>query len=279
MGNPRSNVNGTLLELENVAYRQQETEILNGVDWKVERGARWALLGPNGSGKTTLVKVAVGQLWQSAGTVRRLGCELTDLSILRERTGWVSADLLTRLPPNEKASATVLSGRRGQVGLRRVGKEPWPTDGDVADARGLLDAMGLGSLADKPIRVLSQGERQQMLVARARMNRAMLLVLDEPCAGMDPGTRERFLGWLGEQLADTPADGTRPAVVMITHQVEEVLPEFDRVMLMNAGRIHSEGTQQETITPASLSAAYGVGVVRVEQHAGRYWPIWSAGEP
>ncbi|MEO0529315.1 MAG: ATP-binding cassette domain-containing protein [Planctomycetota bacterium] len=265
-----------LLELENVAYQQQTTEILRGIDWKIEQGSRWALLGPNGSGKTTLIKVATGQLWQSSGVVRRLGRELTDLSVLRERTGWVSADLLARVPPNEKALATVVSGRRGQVGLRRIGNEAWPTERDFADARATLNAMGLSKLADKPIRVLSQGERQQVLVARAKMNCALLLVLDEPCAGMDPGTRERFLAWLGDQLSDSQnGSDDRPAVVMITHQVEEVLPEFDRVMLMGTGRVVASGPPDEVLTPNALSETYGVDIDRIEHSSGRHWPIWS----
>lgn len=267
-----------LLDLKDVAFRQQDAEILTGIDWSVTAGERWAVLGPNGSGKTTLLKIATGALWHSSGAIRRCGEELIDLSAFRQRTGWVAADLMTRVPPGEKAIATVVSGRRGQVGLRRIGGQAWPTERDFADAYTLLDAMGLRSLAEKPVRVLSQGERQQVLVARARMSDAVLLVLDEPCAGMDPGTRERFLAWLGRQMA-TPAGGSpmRPAIVMVTHQVEEVLPEFDGVLLMAGGRIIASGSPEEVLTPETLASTYGIGVARIERHAGRGWPIWDQG--
>lgn len=259
-----------LLDLQNVSYHQQQTEILTDINWQLAAGQRWAVLGPNGSGKTTLVRVASGFQWHSGGTLRRLGEELIDLSPLRAQIGWVAADLLTRVAPTEQAIETVVSGRRGQIGLRRIGGVEWPTDGDFADAAALLESMGLSSLAEKPIRVLSQGERQQVLVARARMNDAVLLVLDEPCAGMDPGTRERFLAWLGPQMAQP----TTPAVVMITHHVEEVLPEFDQTLLMAAGRIVAAGPTDEVLTPASLAATYGIPIARLEEHAGRRWPIW-----
>lgn len=104
------------------------------------------------------------------------------------------------------------------------------------------------------------------------MTDAVLLVLDEPCAGMDPGTRERFLAWLGPQMAKP----NTPAVVMITHHVEEVLPEFENVLLMGNGRVIANGPPSEALTPESLRATYGVGVARIEQHAGRSWPIWHA---
>lgn len=264
------------LELENVGYCQQETEILRGVDWSVSPGQRWAVLGPNGSGKTTLLRVATGFLWHSSGTARRFGKELIDLSELRERTGWVAADLMTRIPPNEKAVETVISGRRGQVGLREIWNRPWQTEEDIADAYRLLDSMGLSPLAEKPISVLSQGECLQVLVARARMTDALLLVLDEPCAGMDPGVRERFLAWLGEQMREPSLDQrSPPAIVMITHHVEEVLPEFDRALLVGEGRVVASGPPSEVLTAESLAATYQVGVARIEEHAGRRWPIWT----
>lgn len=264
-----------LLDLHNVTFYQQPTEILRGIDWSVAEGERWAVLGPNGSGKTTLLKIATGALWHTGGIARRRGEELIDLSEFRQRIGWVSADLMARVPPREKAIATVVSGRRGQVGLRRIGGEAWPTEADFAEAYALLDAMGIRSVAEKPVRVLSQGERQQVLVARARMSDAVLLILDEPCAGMDPGTRERFLRWLGQQMARSEsAPSKRPAIVMITHQVEEVLPEFDQVLLMAEGRVVASGSPAEALTAKSLSATYSVNVARVEHHAGRHWPIW-----
>lgn len=269
-----------LLELRGVGFHRQQTDILRGVDWAVLPGQRCAVLGPNGSGKTTLLRIATGFLWPTQGAVLRLGEELIDLAQLRSQIGWVSADLMNRVPPNEPALATVVSGRRGQVGLRRIGGADWPTATDHADARALLGSMGILSLAEKPVRVLSQGERLQVLVARARMTDAVLLVLDEPCAGMDPGVRERFLTWLGERMkGPTVEDPTPPAIVMTTHHVEEVLPEFDRALLMAAGRVVAQGRPDEVLTEPRLETTYGVGLARIEAHAGRRWPIWHADRP
>ncbi len=273
MASEPSGQSDPLLELNGVGYRQPTAEILSGIDWSVRPGERWAVLGPNGSGKSTLLRVATGFLWHTSGKVRRFGQELVDLSRLRSQMGWVAADLMARIPPGETALETVVSGRRGQVGLRKIGGEDWPAAGDFAAAEMLIESMGLASLIDKPVRVLSQGERQQVLVARARMTDAVLLVLDEPCAGMDPGTRERFLAWLGAQMSErTPHS---PALVMITHHVEEVLPQFDRVLLMSQGRVAASGRPSEVLTAETLAATYDVGVDRIEQHDGRHWPIWS----
>ena len=252
-------------------YRQRETEILYDVSWRLDRGKHWAVLGPNGCGKTTLLRIACGYLWPTSGIVRRLGEELVDLGLLRRSIGWVAADLAPRIPPMETALETVVSGRFAQVGLRRIG-ELLPTDEDFAAASALLEEMHCSDLAAKPFGVLSQGERQQTLVARARMVDPLLIVLDEPCAGMDPGVRERFLAWL-EKLAAAP---TSPSLILVTHHVEEIMPSFESTLVMRGGRIAAAGATQEVVTPATLESLYGLRVERLERSAGRLWPIWRA---
>jgi iron complex transport system ATP-binding protein len=261
-----------IIELDHVGYRQQSADILVDVSWKLERGQRWAILGPNGCGKTTLLRIACGYIWPTAGVVRRLGEELLDLARLRRSIGWVTADLAARIPPRERAIETVVSGKFAQFGLKRLpGAEP--TAADFSAAGELLARMHCAELADKPFGVLSQGERQQTLVARARMINPLLVVLDEPCAGMDPGVRERFLAWL-DALADEPASGAGCAIVFVTHHVEEIMPAFDRTLVIQAGRIAAEGPTNEVVTAARLTEAYGVAVDRLERAHGRLWPIW-----
>ena len=196
-----------IIACEHVGYRQQHTDILTDIDWQLQCRQHWAVLGPNGSGKTTLLKIACGYLWPTSGRVLRLGEELIDLGELRRSIGWISSSMIADVPPSDTALETVVSGRLGQLGLKRF-PEYGPTDTDFDDARAEFARLACDSLVDKQFGILSQGERQQVLIARARMARPLLMVLDEPCAGMDPGVRERFLAWLNERLNDAGnADG------------------------------------------------------------------------
>lgn len=183
--------------------------------------------------------------------------------------GWVAHDLAPSIPPQERVLATVVSGKFAQLGLKPYG-DVRPTEADFDAARALLSSMDCADLADKPFGVLSQGERQQTLVARARMVDPLLIVLDEPCAGMDPGVRERFLAWLDAQALAKP----HPALALVTHHVEEIMPAFDRTLMMQRGRIVATGPTAEVVTAERLAAAYGVGVDRIEHARGRMWPIW-----
>jgi iron complex transport system ATP-binding protein len=260
-----------LIELDRVGYRQGAVEILRDVTWRLDRGQHWAVLGPNGSGKTTLLRITCGYLWPSSGVVRRLGEELIDLSELRRSIGWVAGDLLASIPPRERVVETVVSGKFAQVGLKRLG-ELQPTEADFAAAHRLLDEMHCEGLADKPFRVLSQGERQQVLVARARIVDPLLIVLDEPCAGMDPGVRERFLAWLNA-LASA---GNSCAMILVTHHVEEIMPAFESTLVMRDGRLAAAGRTAEIVTARLLEEVYGVRVSQLPSVEKRLWPIWAS---
>ncbi len=259
----------TIIELERIGYRQGETQILEGIDWKLRRGEHWAVLGPNGSGKSTLLRIAYGYLWPTSGRVLRLGEELVDLRTLRRQIGWIAHDLPAAVPPRDTALETVVTGRIAQVGFKYF-QGTTPTETDFATARDRLDSLGCGHLADKPFGVLSQGERQQVLVARARMAEPLLLVLDEPCAGMDPGVRERFLGWLAESLTH---EGT-PTVVLVTHHVEEIVPGIAGTLMLSGGRVHAAGRTEEVVTKGAMEEVYGARMERLEVVNGRRWGIW-----
>ena len=183
------------------------------------------------------------------------------------------ADSIAReIPADEPALDTVVSGTLAQLGLRFfVGMEPSEAD----RARGLeeLERVGCAALADRPFGVLSQGERQKVMVARALIADPLLLVFDEPCDGMDPGARERFLGWLGEHLRG----GAGPAVVMVTHHIEEILPAFERTIVLKAGRVLASGKTSEVLTQPVFESLYDTRLTRLERSGGRAWPIW--GDP
>jgi iron complex transport system ATP-binding protein len=260
-----------IIELNGVGYRQQQTQILSDVNWLLRAGEHWAVLGPNGSGKTTLLKIACGYLWPSMGRVLRLGQELLDLRELRRHIGWITSDLAAQIPAGDTALETVVTGRLGQWGLKEfIGFEP--TRQDFADARAMLVALRCESLIEKRFGVLSQGERQQVLIARARMSDPLLMVLDEPCAGMDPGVRERFLAWLDEAITAHES----PAVVLVTHHVEEIMPGIENTLMLMGGRVHAAGATQQVVTRQSIEGVYGLKLHSLESYAGRLWPIWES---
>lgn len=258
-----------LVQLQHVGFAQRETEILRNVNWQLNDDDHWAILGPNGSGKTTLLKIACGYEWPTAGKVFRMGEELIDLREWRKRIGWISCELAAQVPGGDRAIDTVVTGRTAQVGLRYLPTFR-PSDDDFALAHQHLSNVGCTNLAEKPYGVLSQGERQQVLFARALMADPVLLVLDEPCAGMDPGVRERFLGWLDDRLQSANS----PATLLVTHHVEEIVPSIERTLVMSEGRIQRQGSTGEVVTRETIESAYDTQLSELKLLAGRRWPIW-----
>jgi iron complex transport system ATP-binding protein len=260
-----------LIACQSVGYRQQGVDILADVNWRVESGQHWAVLGPNGSGKTTLLCLVCGYLWPTSGRVLRLGRELIDLGELRRSIGWISSGMIADIPAHDTGLETVVTGRFAQIGLKHL-PSFGPTEADFADAAAELDRLGCESLAQKPFGILSQGERQQVLIARARMAGPMLLVLDEPCAGMDPGVRERFLSWLNERLGD--AGG--PTTILVTHHIEEIMPAIQNTLILSAGRIYAAGRTADVITRDSVESVYNTRLASIDHAGGRLWPRWGS---
>jgi iron complex transport system ATP-binding protein len=259
------------IELQHAGYRQNGVDILCDVNWRLGEREHWAVLGPNGSGKTTLLRVACGYEWPTSGRVLRGGNELSDLPAIRRAMGWVGEELIARVPHEQTALQIVASGAVGQLGLRLIGQVD-PTPDDYDRARELLWQSGCDEIHDRAFGILSQGERQKVLVARARMTNPTLLVLDEPCVGMDPGARERFLGWLQTQLTAPQT----PAVLLVTHHVEEIMPGFERTAVMSDGRIKATGPTGEVLNERVLAEVYGVGVEQLVASQGRVWPVWGS---
>jgi iron complex transport system ATP-binding protein len=258
-----------LITCENVGYHQQGTDILADINWQLDRDQHWAVLGPNGSGKTTLLRIACGYLWPTSGRVLRLGKELIDLGELRRSIGWISSAMIADIPRSDTGLETVVSGRFAQFGLKRFpGMEPM--EADFADARDELAKLKCESLVDKEFGILSQGERQQVLIARARMAQPLLLVLDEPCAGMDPGVRERFLAWLNEALRRRET----PTVVLVTHHIEEIVHGFANTLVLSQGRVHSSGPTDQVVTRETIESVYGTRLSRLDTVGSRRWPLW-----
>jgi iron complex transport system ATP-binding protein len=260
-----------ILETRGVSYVAGTTTILDNVSWRIEHGAHWAVLGPNGSGKTTLLRIACGYLWPNAGgIVLRCGQPLVDLRQLRRSIGWISSTLNAEIPKTERVLDTVVSGRYAQVGLKRmIGSLPTNQDFDAAGH--YLERLGCAELRGKRFGMLSQGEQQKVLVARALMAQPLLIILDEPCAGMDPGARERFLATLAEVAGGK--DG--PTLVLVTHHIQEIIPGLDNTLVLCQGRAVRSGRTTSVLDAATISEVYGVTVTRLVSQGGRLWPIWA----
>jgi iron complex transport system ATP-binding protein len=241
---------------------ERESVILERIDWRVEAGEHWVILGANGSGKTSLLSAMTGYLALTAGSISVLGETYgqTDWRDLRTRIGMVSSAIQQLMPGHETALDAVLSGKRAMIGL-------W---GDTADddrtrAREILRQIEAEPLTDRPWRFLSQGERQRVLIGRALMAKPELLILDEPCAGLDPVAREQFLQFL-ERLAH---DRGAPALVLVTHHVEEIMPGFSHVLILKAGRVLASGAKAQVMSAGALSEAFGAKIT-LASNAGRY---------
>lgn len=237
--------------------------LLSGIDWEVEEGQRWVILGPNGAGKTTLLQLAAARMHPTRGVVGVLGEVLgaVDVFELRPRIGLASASLADSIPKGEKVENVVVTASWGVVGRWKERYE----DLDHGRAAELLDTLGVGHLVGRTFGTLSEGERKRVQIARALMTDPELMLLDEPTAGLDLGGREDLVGRLGAIAADIES----PAVVMVTHHVEEIPPHFTDVLLLRDGEIVAQGPLELTLTEANLAATFGVDLV-LEQHGQRW---------
>ena len=254
-----------VLELAGVTIVRDGTALVEDVDWEVEEGDRWVVLGPNGAGKTTLLQVAAGRIHPTQGVVGILGEVLgtVDVFELRPRIGLSSAALAERLPPDEKVRDVVVTASYGVTGRWRESYDRL----DHARAVELLGALGVAELADRRFGTLSEGERKRVQIARALMTDPELMLLDEPAAGLDLGGREDLVARLAALAQDLEA----PAMVLVTHHVEEIPPGFTHVLMLRGGRVVAQGPLEHTLTAENLSETFGLRLV-VEQHGER----WSA---
>jgi iron complex transport system ATP-binding protein len=252
-----------VLEFSDVVVRRNAREIVSHLDWSVDDDQRWVVLGPNGAGKTTLLQLADTLLHPSSGTVTILGEQLgrTDVFELRPRIGFASSAMARRIPPEESVLNVVLTAAFSVLGRWREDYE----DIDERRALRVLAEWKLDHLADRTFGTLSDGEQKRVQIARAVMTDPELLLLDEPTASLDLGAREELLALLsGYALAPTT-----PAMVMVTHHVEEIPVGFTHVMLLRDGAVTAAGPIPETLTSANLEATFGVPIVLTED-AGRY---------
>lgn len=255
-----------VLQMRRVRVRRGTRDILGPLDWTVRAGERWIVMGPNGAGKSTLLQLAAARLHPTAGDVGVLDEVLgaVDVFELRPRIGLSSAQLAAQVPAHETVQDAVVTASYGVTGTWR---ERYEVE-DRARALGLVSAWGLSRLAQRAFGTLSEGERKRVLIARALMTDPELLLLDEPAAGLDLAGREDLVG----QLTELARDEDAPALVLVTHHLEEVPPGFTHALLLREGGVVAAGPLDRTLTEEHLSAAFGTAL-RVSRTDGRYTAV------
>jgi iron complex transport system ATP-binding protein len=251
-----------MLEVSRLSIRRGRTHILRNLNWRVDAGQHWAILGANGSGKTSLLSALAGYFMPTAGDISVLGRRFgeSDWRELRKHIGLVSSAVRQLMADDEPALETIVSGRQAMIDF-------WGRVSRADRARGLrlLRQIECAHLAERPWLFLSQGERQRVLIGRALMASPRLLILDEPCAGLDPAAREHFLQFLQRLGRSRSA----PTLVLVTHHVEEIMPVFSHVLILKAGKILAAGKKDSTLNAAALSAAFNAPI-RLLNKSGRY---------
>lgn len=252
-----------VVDFRNVSVVRDGNVILDDVSWSVHDDERWVIIGPNGAGKTTLLLLAAAHEHPTDGVVTVLGEELgeSDVFGLRPRLGFSSTAMARRIPPNETVVNVVMTAAWAVTGR-------WNEHYDAVDeerARRVLAEWKLAHLADRTFGTLSDGEQKRTMIARSVMTDPEVLLLDEPAASLDLGSREELVRLLGDYATSPQA----PVILMVTHHVEEIPPGFTHALVLRDGRIHAAGPITSTLNSDVVSSAFGLPVT-VSTFAGRF---------
>ena len=253
-----------LIDFRKVSLRRGGRVLVGPVDWQVELDERWVVIGPNGAGKTSLLRIAAAMEHPSSGTAYVLGERLgrTDMAELRQRVGLSSSALSQRVPDDEVVRDVVVSAGYAVLGRWQERYD----DIDYVRALDTLESVGGEHLAERTYGTLSEGERKRVLIARSLMTDPELLLLDEPAAGLDLGGREELVA----RLADLAADPDSPALVLVTHHVEEIPLGFSHCLILSEGAVVAAGLLEDTLTAENLSRAFGQSIA-LDDIDGRYF--------
>jgi iron complex transport system ATP-binding protein len=252
-----------VLDFNNITVLRDQRPILNNVDWQVRSDQRWVIIGPNGAGKTTLLRVAASQIHPSTGTAKLLGSTLGQVNVfdLRTRIGFASNSMSSHIPNSESVLDAVMTASYGITGRWNEMYD----DVDERRARRVLAEWQLDELADRAFGTLSDGEKKRAQIARAVMPDPELLLLDEPVASLDMAAREHTISVLGN-YASAP---TSPAIIMVTHHIEEIPTGFTHALILSRGQVYAAGEIDSTLTTEKISGAFGFGL-EVSKDGGRF---------
>ena len=237
--------------------------LLRDIALQAERGSILALIGPNGAGKSTLIRTVLREVYpvRREGTIFACrGRELWDVFDLRSAIGVVSNDLQQAYARDVSGREVVLSGFFSSIGLFNH----IVTDAMVAKADDICRFLGIGHLVDRPMASLSSGEARRFLIGRALVHDPAALLLDEPTNSLDLAA----LHTLRQTLREVARAGT--AVIVVTHQLHDIIPECGRIVLMRGGRIVADGPKASVLTDARIGGLFGVPVRLVAENGWYY---------
>lgn len=236
-----------IIAVKDLCIQAGNRYLLRNINWEVKEGEQWVVFGLNGSGKTTLLSVIAGFKEPTSGEVKVFGEPYSNDNLLsnRRRIGWVSSSFFDKYYTRESALNIVLSGLSGTLGIDRC-----VTDEDVLKAKALLAEWHFGDRIDMPFSVLSKGERQNILIARALIAEPEILVLDEPGTGLDVLAREYLL-----KKIDALASQKKMTIIYVTHYPEEIQPIFKNCIILREGKIIAKGPTEELLSSSCLSQA------------------------
>ena len=252
-----------VIDFNNVSVIREKRAILNNVDWQVEANQRWVVIGPNGAGKTTLLRVAAAQIHPSQGQAEILGERLGEINVfdLRTRIGFASSALASHIPNSESVLDAVMTASYAVTGRWNEKYD----DIDERRARRVLSEWHLSDFADRAFGTLSDGERKRAQIARAVMPDPELLLLDEPVSSLDLAAREQTLSIISQYAQSRYA----PAMIMVTHHLEEIPAGFTHALIIRDGQIFAAGEINSTLTSEKISEAFGFELV-VTNEGGRF---------
>lgn len=254
-----------ILSIKNLSLIRQRP-LLQNINWTIEPEQHWCILGANGSGKTLLLKTLLAYEAKTTGEVQILGKTYGyhDWRELRKKIGWISNDIARKIAPNTTGLQVILSGINAGIGYASDYQQS-----DIDQAKKILEqiefengrenrhsSMERRSLINQTWKFCSQGERQRLLISRALLSNFKILILDEPCSGLDPASRMDFLALLQTLIQNKKL----PTLILVTHHVEEILPEISHVLMIKNGQILSQGKKSVCLNSHNLTNAFNRSV-------------------
>lgn len=255
-------MDGNIIETKGLSCKIGKRYLLKDINWEIGYGEHWNLFGLNGSGKTTLLSILAGYKMQTSGSLKVFGEVYNDDNLLKFRRdiGLVSASCFDRYYNNESALEIVLSGLFGTLGLDFDIR-----DEDVKRAKMLLGKVGLEEKVDQSYSLMSKGERESVLIARSLIANPKVLILDEPCSGLDITARDRMLNTI-EKIAEQGSI----TLIYVTHYAEELLPCFTKTLLLRQGRVYKKGDSETVFTEEVMKKFINAEVELSKDKYGRY---------